>query len=223
MIANGILTSDSYQYTAYSSTKGLDISSEETEGLTFRIKPTLTLEYILNRKTSFQGVIRYFNPSVNLVGFSESVTSSGVSSELFFSPTEKTKMRNIVIGGKFKFFGSSNINPVGFYWYFGAEYYIQSMQFSEENFISIDNLGNPIYKNPYQTKSSNLVATTGFGRQYSFGKKLLMNLGLDLALPITNTGYSNLTYTTRNYTDKKSNTEIWNYSFNVNIGLSFAP
>jgi hypothetical protein len=224
MIVNGIFSSDnSYRYYDYSTSKGLSVTSEETDGLAFRIKPTLTLEYILNRKTSFQAVVRYFNPSVNLSTFADTVITGGVSSQVYFNPTEKAKMRHIVVGGKFKFFGGSNINPLGFYGYVGAEYYMQSIKFAENNFIALDNNGAPIYKNPTQTKSSNLLVTFGFGRQYTYGSKVLMNLGLDVGLPITNTGYSKLEYNAINYTDKKSNQEVWNYAFNVNIGFSIAP
>ena len=224
MIVNGLLFSnDGYIYYDYGDTKGLYISSEENEGLAFRIKPTLTLEYILNRKTSFQAVVRYFNPTVHLNGYSDTLVTGGVISNVNFKPTESTKMRNIVVGAKFKFFGGSNINPLGFYGYVGAEYYMQSLNFSDKNFITLGNDGSPIYRNPTQTKSSNLLVTGGFGRQYTFGSKILMNLGLDVSLPITNTGYSNLEYNSINYADKKSNQEIWNYAFNVNIGFSIAP
>lgn len=192
----------------------------------FRIKPTLYAEYIFNRRTSLQAFVKYYGKSIDAETYRDTIHEYGEATLLDFYPTERIKMNAFSFGGKFKFFGRNHINPVGGYWSVGMEYTLQTLAYSDDNFIAFSRSKGGIFnRNPYAKKSSNLIITTGFGKQYAISHKLLMNLGLEFGIPLTN--YWSIDKNSQDpkaYPDRTTANEIVGaYLLNINIGLALFP
>lgn len=226
MFANpGILRSETQNYYYYDNSGQLKTVSDKYGKFEFRIKPTVTLEYILNRKTSFQGFVRFYGLSTDTDVYQDTIHEYGEAKQVTFYPTERVKMNATSFGGKFKFFGKNHINPVGAYLSVGMEYSIQTFKYSENNFQGYAGSRGVISRNPYYKKSSNLILTAGFGNQYAISHKVLLNLGLDFGVPLTNFWSVDKTATDlENYTDRTSSKPISRfYLINIVLGLSLAP
>jgi hypothetical protein len=221
----GLLRGQSQTYYSYSNTGQLQSIENKYGKFEFRIKPTLTLEYVLNRKTSFQGFIRFYTLSTDVSAYQDTIHEYGEVKSVTFYPTERVQMNATSFGGKFKFFGKSHINPVGAYFSIGLEYSIQNFKYSENNFQGSTGSRGVFTRNPYYKKSSNLIVTGGFGNQYALSNNLLLNLGLDFGLPLTNYWSVNKNGDDlENFTDRTSAKPISRfYLVNINIGLSLAP
>ncbi|UTW65045.1 hypothetical protein KFE94_10165 [bacterium SCSIO 12643] len=224
--ANPGLFQEKEPYYTISSSGNIQTDYDKYSTFNFRIKPSLNIEYVLNRKTSIQAFVKYYSKAVDAEIYRDTIHEYGEAVFVDFYPTERIKMNAISFGGKFKFFGRDHINPVGSYWSVGMEYVLQTLAYSDQNFQAYaSSKGGVFSRNPYASKSSNLIFTTGFGKQYAVSHKLLMNLGLELGVPLTN--YWSIDKNSQDpkaYPDRTTANDILGaYILNINIGLSLIP
>lgn len=224
--ANPGLFQEKMPYYTLSSNGNIQTDYDKYSTFNFRIKPSVNIEYVFNRKTSLQAFVKYYSKSVDAETYRDTIHEYGEAVLTDFYPTERVKMNAISFGGKFKFFGRNHINPVGSYWSVGMEYVLQTLAYSDDNFQAYAiSKGGVFNRNPYASKSSNLILTTGFGKQYAVSHKLLMNLGLEVGLPLTN--YWSVDKNSQDpkaYPDRTTANDILGaYIININLGLALIP
>lgn len=190
----------------------------ELNGLSFNIKPTFYVEYVLNRKSSLQLMTRMFNSLQDVTGYYEQEGSSSY----YYYPTDKVKSKTFSLGIRYKKFKGSSINPVGKYFSVGLEYATMKFLMDDVSFFTSDlsNQGQPT-----NIKSSTLIPTFGLGTAHPLGSSLLLNFGIEFGYPINNLINS------KNNEVRSDNWAVINslgtfknhYFINITIGLAFLP
>lgn len=209
---------DNYQYVRTDEAGETYLETVEAGGVKFNIKPSIYVEYVLNRKSSLQLMARMFNSKQDVTGY---LLEDGNSTYQYY-PTDQVKTQSISIGLKYKKFKDSGINPVGKYFSVGLEY--STMKFLIDDILFLSGLPDDPGQ-PLNSKSSTLIPTFGLGTSQPLSSSLLLNFGVEFGLPLTmiltkkDESVMSDTWADRN----AIGTYRSHYLFNITIGLAFLP
>lgn len=234
MVAGIDIKRDNFSYLEEDKNGNFSKVSKDYFFLYYKVKPTVNLEYVLNRKSSIQVFGRFFSSKIDISPFYDTV---GTEIQQFY-PIDRAKAKTTSFGLKYKIFTGDGLSPVGKYISFGAEYASNKFEFQDKHFINNEGY-QLIYREPQSTVSRTLVLTFGFGSQYPLGKSLIFNVGGELGLPLSIfSNYDFLYALDPSYLfDPDSETppsEEWakpnsknnffrSYIFNITVGLALIP
>ena len=234
MIGGYDLRKNNFEYMVENSKGSYRLENKDFFPLYFKIKPTINVEFVLNRKTSIQAFGRFFSSKIDITPFYDTV---GTENQKFY-PIDRAKAKTVSFGLKYKIFTGDGLSPVGKYISFGAEYASNSFEFKDDHFIN-DHGYEAISREPQSTNSRTLVFTFGFGTQYPVGKNLIFNLGGELGLPLSVFGGLDFlnywgdpeaifedpdTPTSVEWAKLNSKNNFFrSYLFNITVGLSLLP
>lgn len=219
------LNQDDYSYATEDFKNGyLNFEADSYSPVGYVIKPTLYLEYILNRKSSLQVYGRFFTRKVDVTSFQavDPITNNYLVS---YHPTERTKASFISGGLRYKWFKHEGLNPIGTYRTIAIEYNMMKYQFSDQNFVNYnENSDQYTYLNPEQSSTSEISVLYGMGVQRAISNSVLMNIGVELGFVAANIQPKSYQSDSKNYAFINGNSQIWkNTIFNVVFGFALAP
>ena len=111
MIVGYDLKKSEYQYYSLRENGEMKRLELDYSDFYFRIKTTVYLEYVLNRKTSIQAFGRLFSSKVDITTFSEYINNKKID----FYPNDRANTQTTSFGLKYKIFRKESLNPVGKY------------------------------------------------------------------------------------------------------------
>jgi len=139
----------------------------------YRVKPTVYLEYVVNRKSSFQVFSRFMSSKID-------IKPIGIKNSVYY-PTDRMNVNSIAMGLKYKLFIGANINPIGHYFAISIEYITSTYDSEGVKFYTDD------YKKAYTMNkevAGSFVPSISLGNQSPLGSHLLLDIGLETGLPI---------------------------------------
>ena len=221
MIAGYDLRKSDFQYYTLTDNGNLNEIELDYSDFYFRIKPTVYLEYVLNRKTSLQAFGRFFSAKVDITPFSNYVNFN----EVTFYPTDRAKSQTTSFGLKYKVFRKESLSPVGKYMSFGLEYATTKFEFLDDQFTGYTDNNTVVYSVPSVAESSTIIPTIGWGSQRPFGNLFLFSFGMELGIPFSIIDFSD-TYnpSSDEWANQNSKNNFWrSYAFNITFGLALIP
>lgn len=223
MVAGLDTKADNYQYYEIQSDGYLDYTEKDYFFLYYKIKPTVNVEFVLNRKSSIQAFGRFFSSRIDITSFTDTVgTGSGLVDRTTFYPTDRAKAKSMSFGLKYRLFTNSALNPVGKYISFGLEYASNKFEFEEGQFYAEFN--KLISRNPQNERVSTLVPTFGFGTQQSLGNSLILNIGAEFGLPFSILKSKEPYPSSEDWAKANAKNNFFrSYIFNITFGLAFMP
>ena len=212
--------SNDYTYYEVTSKNELKPIDHDYSKFYYKVKPTLSLEYVFNRKSSVQVFGRFFKSKNDITNYYTEIAGSTYN----FYPKGRVAIQSNSFGLKYKLIRGSGINPVGKYYTFGLERVFSKYLLDDDHFAAKTDFNEVIFQNPAVTKTSTWAFTFGFGSQQPLSKNLLFIFGAEIGMPfswftkISGSGID---------TDWAENNRKTNYSrsylFNINIGLALMP
>jgi hypothetical protein len=220
MVAGLDFSKENFDYRTYNADGTYDYLSGATYSELFiRYKPSVTLEFVLNRKSSLQVFAQYSSAKTDIGDFTEE--SNGNLNT--FYPSGRVPANTIAYGLRYKKFKKSGLNPVGKYFSFGLEYATTTFVVEEGIFTSY-NFNGVITSIPSNLTASTFIPTFGFGTQTPMGSNLLFNLGLNFGLPFSQFTSKNDLPSSDEWAESNIRNNNWKSSLvNIVIGLSFLP
>jgi len=219
LIAGYDRKSDDFSYKEIKSDGSSEYVRHEYSQLYFRIKPSLTIEYVLNRKSSFQLFGQYSSSKVDVYSFSDTVNSNRVT----FYPSSRVKANTTSFGLRYKLFKKSGLNPVGRYVMFGIEYASTKFKVEDEQFSS-GSYHEVVYRAPIGDKASTIIPTFGFGTQQPVGQDLILNFGMNFGIPFSTFKDFSSNPKSEDWAESNIPNNNWKSSLvNLVIGIAFLP
>lgn len=221
----GIFDSDDFSYGYYAESDGDYVSTKKYKELSIVYRPTIKLEYVMSRKTSIEGIFRFFSPRVESPDFSENYRIGSTTFTRIYVPIERVKMNTTSFGLRFKWYAGDAISPIGIYQAIGMEYSQMKFAFEDNSFSAIKNNGSAkevLYKNPSPDNESIFIFTYGVGKQHALNHSLLLNFGLEFGIPFAFPSLDS-TVEESEWTPKTSGLSLRKHSLiNIVLGLSLA-
>ncbi len=220
MIVTGIsISGETEDYNYYTTDESGDLVpiNRDYSNLAYKVKPTLLVEYVLDRRSSLQIFGRFFGSNTNVEGFySDSATVYN-----YYHPSDRAKTRTIAAGIKYKKFLSGGLNPVGKYLGYGLEYASSKFNIEETPFYAYG-FTKPLY--PKISRTNTIVPTFSIGSQTPVTDDLLVNFGIEFGLPLVMTSKTPELITADTWAKENSKLNFrYSYLLNITIGVLFLP
>ena len=134
------------------------------------LRPSINLEYILNRKNSIQFAYSFFSKVSDITGFQ-------LNNKTYY-PNDRSRINNQAFGIKYRHWRRDGLSPLGKYISFGADLVTSNIIVNDQQFQSKFGLT----VTPTVTNSTMFIPKLGFGAQHGLSQKIVFNFGIEMGV-----------------------------------------